>query len=162
MRVRDAITNQFVKVHGMGGTKEYHTWATVCHRCTNPKHGSYKDYGAKGIKVCDRWLESFENFFADMGYAPSKKHSIDRIISKGNYEPSNCRWVTNDVQQNNKSNNRILTLNGESLTLSQWSRKIGIKIPTLYNRLTRGWSHEDTLTVKTNTRTRWDHKPKTP
>lgn len=145
MRVRDAVTNQFVKVHGMGGTKEYHTWASMRHRCTNPKYSGYRLYGAKGIKVCDRWL-SFENFFTDMGPAPSKKHSLDRINPKGNYEPGNCRWVTNDIQQNNKSNNLILTLNGESKTFSQWCRAIGMAPGTLYNRIRRGMSDEEALT----------------
>jgi hypothetical protein len=75
-------------------------------RCTNPNSKSYKDYGAKGIVVCKEWLESFEIFLKDMGYKPDKNYSIERIDSKSNYEPSNCKWATSLEQNNNKSDNR--------------------------------------------------------
>jgi hypothetical protein len=71
-------------------------------RCYNQKNPRYRDYGGRGITICDRWRNSFKNFLADMGTRPSRKHSIDRREVNGNYEPNNCRWVTQDVQINNR------------------------------------------------------------
>lgn len=88
--------------HGLAETCEYATWMNIKNRCSRPSSSSYKNYGAKGIKVCDRWLESFENFYADMGPRPTNKHSIDRINPFGNYEPNNCRWATSMEQHLNK------------------------------------------------------------
>lgn len=89
--------------HGMKGTKEYKAWSEMKQRCINKNAQQYKNYGARGIKVCDRWLQSFENFYADMGKAPDG-FSIDRIDVNGDYCPENCRWVTNSVQSRNKRN----------------------------------------------------------
>lgn len=83
-------------------TGEYRAWRSMRRRCYKPTAKSYADYGAKGIRVCDRWLESFENFFADMGLKPSPEYTIERENSKGNYEPSNCVWATRTVQNRNK------------------------------------------------------------
>lgn len=89
--------------HARVGAKspEYRTWAAMRARCNNPNTDYYHCYGGLGIKVCERW-NKFSNFMADMGPKPSPKHSIDRIDSKGNYEPQNCRWATNDEQAANK------------------------------------------------------------
>lgn len=96
----------------------YPTWLQMVNRCTNPKHKSYENYGGRGIKVCDRWLNSFEDFYNDMGDKPSPEHTLDRINNDGNYEPSNCRWATMAEQANNK---RITGL----LTLAELSRQTG-------------------------------------
>lgn len=87
--------------HGMWNTTEYHIWQGMRQRCQNPNYHGYKNYGGRGIKVCDRW-QSFKNFFEDMGYRPSKLYSIDRINNDGNYELSNCRWATKKQQSTNR------------------------------------------------------------
>ena len=88
--------------HNMSNTKEYRAWSSMKDRCNNPKNKKYPLYGAIGISVCNRWMESFENFFEDMGLSPDKKMSIDRRENKNNYEPSNCRWATAESQNQNR------------------------------------------------------------
>ena len=146
---RTALINCDTTTHGMTGTTEYRTWQAMKKRCINPKDKYYSIYGGRGIKVCDRWLESFENFFEDMGEKPTPSHTLDRFPNKnGNYELTNCRWATQKEQQNNRTNNHIIEHEGLSLTLSQWSEKLGIKSSTLRERLRkRGWSTEEALTA---------------
>lgn len=94
-----------MRTHGESGpdrSPEYATWKGIKRRCSAPRCKDYKDYGGRGIRVCDRWLNSFENFLADMGRKPSPKHSIDRADNDGNYEPGNCRWATPSEQSKNR------------------------------------------------------------
>lgn len=119
-------------------------WNGMNARCHNPKDKDYQDYGGRGIVVCERWRD-YDNFVADMGPRPSRNHSIDRIASDGNYEPSNCRWATKLVQQRNKRNNVLLTARGETKPRAEWAELSGINISTLVNRLRRGWSHEEAI-----------------
>lgn len=96
--------------HGEGSkptrSPEYICWTGMKQRCSNPDHDSYERYGGRGITVCDRWVDSFENFLADMGRKPSAAHSIDREDNDGNYEPGNCRWATGVEQQANRACSR--------------------------------------------------------
>jgi hypothetical protein len=107
-------------------------------RCTNSNASRWEDYGQRGISVCPRWLESFENFFEDMGPRPEGK-TLDRINGDGNYEPENCRWATDEEQANNKSNTRWLEYDGERLPIRLWAKKLGLKMSTLKNRI---YSHK--------------------
>lgn len=132
--------------HGLSDTVEYRTWEGVLQRCKNPKHHKYPSYGGRGIVVCESWLK-FENFYADMGDRPYKGYSLDRIDNNGPYCKDNCRWATRKVQQNNRRANRLLTHNGETRTLSQWSEVTGIAYGTLMYRTLRGWSDEATITT---------------
>lgn len=116
-------------------------------RCERPEVQSYKFYGARGIKVCPRWRASYAHFLEDMGRRPSPKHSIDRIDPNGDYAPDNCRWATNSEQSRNKRNNRRLTIDGQSLTLIEWSERAGIRMGTLHRRLKLGWSERDAVMV---------------
>lgn len=134
--------------HGMTKSPEYKSWQGMNQRCSNPNDDHYEDYGLRGISVSERWINSFENFLSDMGLKPSKRHTIDRKDVNGNYTPENCKWSTPMEQGNNRRNNRNLTLNGETLTLSQWSRKLNKKESTITSRLDRtGMSVEDALTL---------------
>lgn len=118
-------------------TPEYRTWQAMKSRCNTPGASAFKKYGAKGISVCQRWQESFEAFLEDMGPRPTTEHSIDRIDSRGNYEPSNCRWATRVEQANNVSSNRILECDGRSMTLAQWSRESGVDADVIALRIDR-------------------------
>jgi hypothetical protein len=114
---REAVVRLNVKrkTHGMKGTPEYQAWASMKNRCTNPKDKVFEDYGSRGITVCDRWMESFENFIIDMGPRPigttfggKPEYSLDRINNDGNYEPGNCRWATRKQQTNNRRRFRAI------------------------------------------------------
>lgn len=126
--------------HGMSNTKEYESWANMIQRCTNKNNKSYKNYGGKGITVCERWMKA-ENFLSDMGPKPSPAHTIERVSNRGNYEPGNCVWETRKVQCNNKSNNTIVSFNGENLPIMMMGEKYGIYGPTFASRINKaGWS----------------------
>ena len=133
--------------HGLSGTKEYRAWNAMINRTTNKNYHAYKDYGARGIKVCDRWLHSFENFFDDMGYAPTPSHSVDRIDNNKGYSPNNCRWATKIEQAANRRVNRFITYNNETHYIEEWGRITNIGGVNIIKRLERGWSIEKALTT---------------
>ena len=128
----------------------YRLWLGIKYRCYHKKFEKYKYYGGRGIKVCDEWLnsfESFENWAQQNGY--NDNLTIDRIDVNGNYEPSNCRWTTQEVQQNNKRNNHYIEYKGEKYTISQLARKFNIRYDKLYSRLFNYpfWTIERALTT---------------
>ena len=129
---------------GNGFTKTYSTWANMIARCTRESSGNYRFYGGSGITVCDQWL-TFANFLKDMGNPPAGG-SIERIDNTLGYSPENCRWATHIEQCNNRRNSRFITHNGETHTLSEWSRITGINRDTLKRRDNLGWPAEKVLT----------------
>lgn len=140
-RAREAQT-----VHGETDTHLYWLWKNVKTRCYNRNSEKYYAYGARGIQMCSEWRDSY-GVFRDWAYANGYAEglTIDRIDVNGNYEPSNCRWATQKVQQNNRTNNRYITHAGRTRTLTQWSEETGISISTIKGRLNRGWRVEDAL-----------------
>lgn len=135
------------QTHGLSKTPEHKAWTHMRARCNNPNNNRFKNYGARGIKVCHRWLNSFEAFYSDMGPRPSKKHSLDRIDNDGDYTPDNCRWATNRQQVNNMTRNVMIEYGGTTKTMSQWARHFGFKPSTLGARLRKGWPIEKALTT---------------
>lgn len=128
-------------------SSEYVCWMSMRWRCYNSNNKSFKDYGARGITVCDRWRNSFEAFLEDMGPRPSPKHSIERNNNDAYYAPGNCTWAKRKVQNRNKRTNRILTFKGRSMCVSAWAEEVGIGAQNLWQRIFKhGWSVEDALT----------------
>lgn len=138
--------------HGEGRsgaeTAEYKIWKGMRRRCKDPKHKNYKEYGGRGIAVCERWAE-YANFLADMKRRPSPKHTLERKDNNGNYEPGNCEWATRSRQSNNCRSNRLYTMNGETLNIAQWAAKTGIAYSKLFYRLNNGFSITRALDPKT-------------
>lgn len=133
--------------HGKRNTRLYRIWLQMKNRCYNKRSDRYKDYGGRGIVVCVEWRNSFELFYDwSMSHGYSDELTIDRIDNDGNYEPSNCRWVTIKEQSRNTRNNRSLTLNGETHCLIEWAEITGLGRQCIYNRLRYGWTVEDALT----------------
>lgn len=131
-----------ITTHGKSNTVEFHTWSAVIARCTNPNIEGYKHYGGRGIQVCERWMNSFENFFEDMGKRPTSKHSIERRNTNGNYEPDNCSWDIQYVQDRNKRNNVYFTYNGVSYIKRDWERILKLPFGTISSYSKRGRSFE--------------------
>jgi len=132
--------------HGRYDTRLYRIWANMRARCNNPNHRKYKDYGGRGIRVCDRWSD-FTLFAKDMGERPSDKHELDRKNRNGHYEPGNVQWATRKHQMRNTSRTRMLTLNGLTFCATEWAERLGVSKHTLASRLKLGWSDERVLTT---------------
>lgn len=135
--------------HGLRNTPLYQTWSNIKTRCYNPKKDTYKYYGEKGIVMCSEWKKDFMNFYTwslKNGYKEGL--TIDRINSNGNYEPSNCRWITISQQQNNKLNNHIVTYKESTHTLAEWSNILSIDYKVLHRRIQYlNWSIEKAFTT---------------
>lgn len=132
--------------HGRANTKEHNTWMKMRTRCHNPKSREYRNWGARGIYVCQRWRDSFIAFFEDMGPAPSPKHTIERVDNDGPYCKENCIWLPFELQARNTRRSRWITFQGKTQILEDWGRETGIKSITIAERLRRGWSLEAALT----------------
>jgi hypothetical protein len=128
----------------MSDTKEYHSWRAMVARCTNKKLPDYDRYGGRGIKVCDRWLNSFENFYTDMGDRPPGM-TLDRIDNDGDYTPENCRWATWREQSRNRRDNRLI----EGKSMVEWCEDNDLSYDAVGYRLHRllrnGMSDEDAV-----------------
>lgn len=126
--------------HGMSGCSEYKIWSSMIQRCTNINDKKYPTYGAVGVAVCERWLHSFENFYADMGKKPNGL-TLDRYPDKnGNYEPSNCRWATYAQQNRNYSRNVNIEINGIEKCLKDWCNIYGKNYSAVNSRRRKGMS----------------------
>ena len=133
--------------HNMRHKRLYSIWCDMRKRCKNESEQNYYLYGGRGIEVCDEWqkFEPFKEWAYATGYNDSL--TIDRINPNGNYEPSNCKWSDLYEQANNKRNNVKLSYNGQTKTVAEWSRAIGIKAETIYWRIHKGWTPEKALTT---------------
>jgi hypothetical protein len=134
------------KKHGMTNTRIYNIWRRMKYRCYSKNADNYKDYGGRGITVCDEWKNDFKAFYNwSMQNVYKNNLSIDRIDVNGNYEPTNCRWATNLQQANNRRNNRFISYNNQKLTFAEWATKYNISKTTFCYRLKCGWSIEKIL-----------------
>ncbi len=121
--------------HGYSNRSELRTWNNIKARCCNPGRADYKNYGGRGIKICDSWINSFENFLKDMGDKPSPEMTIERKDVNGDYCPENCIWETRKVQANTKRNNRKLTYNGITKNIGEWATELGVTKPDNINKM---------------------------
>lgn len=122
---------------GLSTTAEYRAWYNMLLRCNEPSNHTYKYYGGRGIRVCERW-HKFENFYADMGPRPTPMHSIERLNNDLNYEPKNCKWILRKLQQRNTRRSVSLIVHGQKMSLTEAAMVTGIKAATLAARIRRG------------------------
>lgn len=128
--------------HGLSTTPEYRVWKAMVDRCHNPDNRHFKNYGARGITVCERW-RSFDHFFKDMGQRPSPKLTLERDDNNGPYSPENCRWATRKEQINNRRNTRIIDTPWGPMSVSEAAARVGLSINLFGARVVKGWSTED-------------------
>jgi hypothetical protein len=132
--------------HGMEGTPTYNAWSHMIARCSNPNTQQYERWGGRGITVCEEW-KSFEAFYKDMGDMP-KGRSLERIDNDGHYCKENCRWATRSEQNRNRSKSPKYEWNGEMRSLADLAEMHGMKWRRVYERMRKGWSLKDALTIK--------------
>lgn len=137
-------------------------WYDIRRRCLNSASPHWEHYGGRGISICQRWLDNFHNFLADMGPRPSPEYSIDRINNNGHYScgkceeciangwSANCRWATWLQQHRNRRNNHLLTFQGQTCCISEWAEILGLQEQLIHSRLKRGWSVNRALSTKVN------------
>lgn len=131
--------------HGKAGTPIYKVWSTMKARCYNKKNKAYPRYGGRGIKVCDRWKNSFEKFYEDMGDCP-KGLTLERMDNNGDYTPDNCLWATRAIQANNRRTNRRINVFSRDLTMAEWNNRLGGEGHAVAQRIDRlGWSPADAV-----------------
>ena len=157
--VESRLSYNYCEGVAVSGIPEYSVWKDMRARCYNPKHKSYKYYGGRGIRVCERWVK-FLAFFQDMDRRPSPSHTIERINNDGEYEPSNCKWATFAEQSKNKRNTKRISFNGDTFSIGEWARKYNLNRGTLKIRLDLGWSIEEAITTPSRQRNRWSNHEK--
>ena len=131
--------------HGMTKTRQYSTWINMRSRCRNPKDKDYPNYGGRGIEVCDRWYDSFINFWEDMKDGYQDHLMIERLDNDGPYCKANCRWGTQNRQSNNKRDSHYINTPMGRITVTQAARRYGFKDVTLFARIRNGWGEEHLL-----------------
>jgi hypothetical protein len=138
------LGNSNRRTHGLSHTRLDNIYKAMISRCYKPNNRRYKNYGGRGIKVCDEWKNDKTSFFKwALANGYSDTLTIDRINNNGNYEPANCRWATTKEQQNNRSNNHLITHNGETKTIAQWAEFYGKNYKTLYSKISQGVTLDD-------------------
>lgn len=143
-------TTKMNTTHNQTNTRLYMTWQDMKKRCSNPKSIGYHNYGGRGIKVCEEWKNDFQSFYDwAMANGYTDELTIDRIDVNGNYEPNNCRWATIKEQGFNRRNNHLLTFNGITKTMMEWSMETGLNYDCIRARINDyGWSVEKALTTQ--------------
>lgn len=137
-----------IRTHGMSGTRIYRIWSGIHTRCYNKNEKIYPYYGGRGIGMCDRWRDSFESFYEDVGDPPSELYSMDRYPDQdGNYEPGNVRWATDEQQGRNKRNNIYFEHNDQVKTVGEWAEITGLSYGTVWSRIKRGLSSNEVLAI---------------
>ena len=135
--------------HGLRKTRLYRIWSNIKTRCYNEKDPHFERWGKRGILMCEEWETNFKSFYdwaIENGY--NDDLTIDRIDNDGNYEPNNCRWVTIKYQNRNKRNVKFITYKGETKTIPEWTKEIGLGKETIRERLKRGWSESEAIEGK--------------
>lgn len=143
--------------HGLDNSPEHNSWVSMKNRCNNPNNRSYKNYGGRGITVCERWMESFDNFMKDMGNKPGDQYSIDRRNNNAGYCKDNCKWSDKKEQANNRrpkenppAKTKALTINGETRLLEEWYSIYGTDRVLYYTRKERGWDEIEAISTPRN------------
>lgn len=142
---RDAVTK-----HGDYKSPVYKVWHAMIERCRNPRNEAWKDYGGRGISVCERWRE-YANFRADMGARPIGG-TLERVDVNAGYSPENCRWATQRDQANNRRNNRLVTIDGVTKTAAEWARAAGLSKSCVLYRLGAGWPAWEAVSLPSDRR----------
>ncbi len=164
--VQKERASQSNSTHGMSNSHEFAIWSGMIQRCTNPLNKAFKNYGGRGINVCDRWKSSYENFFSDMGRRPGPNYSIERVDNDRGYEPSNCIWATASQQAKNRRNGSargeqakhskltegaVLEIRCSDLTNAELGRKFGVTRSAIYNvRNGLSWAHQKADALELN------------
>lgn len=149
MIMNKPYNNKYHLIHGLRHHRLYTIWANIKTRCYNSLDQHYKRWGAKGITMCEEWRNNFMSFYnwsMENGYKDDL--TIDRIDNGGNYEPSNCRWVTIAENNRNKPYIKLISYNGKTQTIGQWTKELGLGKETIRERLKRGWSDIEAITGK--------------
>lgn len=141
------------RTHGLSRTPEYVTWTNMISRCEYENRPDFEHYGGRGIRVCERWRGSFQAFVDDMGKRPFPRATLERIRVDEDYEPGNCRWASQKEQTRNKRTSFLVTINGETKTVSEWAEMYGLNQRLVRERLIRGWPPEEA--VSPPMRSRW-------